>query len=796
MKLSKKIFALTLAGSLSLGAMSVYAQDKNNKLTTEGQANIIVDDEISSDTIALEISNDEEGLAISEAPVVAEIELIASDEMPGVLSGAEMQAINPEIIGGAQSSFEMELVGPDVVAIIDGISIDKSLYRAYLWSAQSAFEMQLGMPMDMMKDMDVNGDTLGNIAKENALISAAMGVVSAEKAHDYGVSLSQAKYEDIQAQASDFMAVNSDIALLHGFDEQDVIDLLIGAELANEVQLAITSEYVPSDEEILEQVEMAEPFYETVTARQILFYTIDQMGMPISEEEQAEKLLLAEYISDVLEAGGKIENFIVAFSEDPGSKYTNGEYTFSRGTMEEALELVAFGHSDGELWADPVITSYGYHVGKTMSHNPADKDLIASDYIEYAKAMHGNEAMMLLAESANIQKTNAFDEIQIITQSLEEAMIGELPQIDLDQPIESETLESELDSAVAETLGSDQNSVESETVDIDQNSVESESVNIDAIISKFNNGILAEGSSIGSKDLVLTINGVNIHESFYRAYLWSTQSDYEAQLGMGIAMIKDMEIEGQTIENMIKEDAIKSVALAIIVNNKAEEMGIKLTEEQLANIQNNADSFMMDNAEIAKLNGFEKQDVIELLIGMELLYAVQTDMLENYEPSEEDIAREVELAKPYYEQVTARHILITTTDESGEPLSDELKAEKLELANSLLDRIKAGEDIGELAAEYSEDPGSKNNKGEYTFGRGEMVSEFEAAAFDNQAGVIWAEPVETSYGYHIGQTIEHNPADVEMIKADYIEFAKANYANELIFSLILLFILKFFHYTF
>ncbi len=71
-----------------------------------------------------------------------------------------------------------------------------------------------------------------------------------------------------------------------------------------------------------------------------------------------------------------------------------------------------------------------------------------------------------------------------------------------------------------------------------------------------------------------------------------------------------------------------------------------------------------------------------------------------------------------------------------------------------------------------------------TFGRGEIVSEFEVAAFDNQDGVIWPEPVETSYGYHIGQTIEHNPADVESIKADYIEFAKANYANELIFSLI------------
>lgn len=302
--------------------------------------------------------------------------------------------------------------------------------------------------------------------------------------------------------------------------------------------------------------------------------------------------------------------------------------------------------------------------------------------------------------------------------------------------------------------------------------------------SAFNNDIIGQGVTLGENELIATINDVKINESIYRAYLWSAQSAFEMQLGMDMGMMKDMEIEGQTIGDIAKDNALKSVALAIITNNKANEMGIKLTDEQLNTIEADADAFMDINGEIAELHGFNKQDVIDLLIGAELSNEVQMAISETYMPDETEIETEIELAKPSYETVTARHILITTTDDVGAPLSEEAKAEKLELANSLLDRIKAGEDIGVLAAEYSQDPGSSNNNGEYTFGRGEMVPEFETAAFDNEDGAIWAEPVETSYGYHIGQTIAHQEADEEQIKKDYIAYAQMNFAGEEIMSFV------------
>ena len=75
----------------------------------------------------------------------------------------------------------------------------------------------------------------------------------------------------------------------------------------------------------------------------------------------------------------------------------------------------------------------------------------------------------------------------------------------------------------------------------------------------------------------------------------------------------------------------------------------------------------------------------------------------------------------------------------------------------MLKRAKAGEDFAKLAKEYSEDPGSKDKGGEYTFPRGQMVPEFEAAAFSLGTNQI-SDIVTTQFGYHIIKTYEKIPA--------------------------------------
>jgi len=117
------------------------------------------------------------------------------------------------------------------------------------------------------------------------------------------------------------------------------------------------------------------------------------------------------------------------------------------------------------------------------------------------------------------------------------------------------------------------------------------------------------------------------------------------------------------------------------------------------------------------------------------------------------------------EMVRASHILISTKDPADtnlnpmlqKDLPPEQKAAKRKQAEDLLKRARAGEDFAKLAKQYSDDPGSKDTGGEYTFPRGRMVPEFETAAFSLKTNEV-SDIVQTSYGYHIIKLSEKIPA--------------------------------------
>jgi peptidyl-prolyl cis-trans isomerase C len=127
------------------------------------------------------------------------------------------------------------------------------------------------------------------------------------------------------------------------------------------------------------------------------------------------------------------------------------------------------------------------------------------------------------------------------------------------------------------------------------------------------------------------------------------------------------------------------------------------------------------------------------------------------------------------EMVRASHILLTTRDQqTNKDLSDDQKAAKRKKAEELLKRARDGEDFAKLAKEYSDDPGSKDKGGEYQFARGQMVPEFEAAAFSLKPNAV-SDIVTTQFGYHIIKLSEKIPAKkVEMAKvaSDIKDFLK------------------------
>lgn len=102
------------------------------------------------------------------------------------------------------------------------------------------------------------------------------------------------------------------------------------------------------------------------------------------------------------------------------------------------------------------------------------------------------------------------------------------------------------------------------------------------------------------------------------------------------------------------------------------------------------------------------------------------------------------------ERIDARHILVKV-----EPGDDEkIRSEKKKSIEDLKKQLDEGADFAELASKHS-DCGSAANGGKLpAFGRGEMIPQFEEAAFTQQEGVV-GPVIETRFGYHIVKVEKH-----------------------------------------
>jgi parvulin-like peptidyl-prolyl isomerase len=134
-----------------------------------------------------------------------------------------------------------------------------------------------------------------------------------------------------------------------------------------------------------------------------------------------------------------------------------------------------------------------------------------------------------------------------------------------------------------------------------------------------------------------------------------------------------------------------------------------------------------------------------------------------------------EAINKYYEEETvgdieASHILITVNvkDDATDEEKEKAEKEALKKANEVIEKLNKGEKFEDLAKSYSEDDSNKNNGGALSkFNKGDMVKEFETAAYDLKVNEYTKEPVKTSYGYHIIlKTKEYDKDKLENVKED------------------------------
>ncbi len=109
------------------------------------------------------------------------------------------------------------------------------------------------------------------------------------------------------------------------------------------------------------------------------------------------------------------------------------------------------------------------------------------------------------------------------------------------------------------------------------------------------------------------------------------------------------------------------------------------------------------------------------------------------------------------ERVHVRHILVKIDAKA----TDEDKKRAKAKAEDILAKLKAGGDFAKLAEENSDDPGSKQRGGDLSWvSRGQTVPPFETAAFGLKKPNDLSPVVESQFGYHVIQLVEHQDAGV------------------------------------
>lgn len=158
------------------------------------------------------------------------------------------------------------------------------------------------------------------------------------------------------------------------------------------------------------------------------------------------------------------------------------------------------------------------------------------------------------------------------------------------------------------------------------------------------------------------------------------------------------------------------------------------------------------------------------------------EMSASMEVAEDDLRERYEATKSRFmapEERRAAHILIAETDQRD---ADEARA----LAQSLRDRIEAGEAFAALAEEFSDDPVSAGEGGDLGWIEpGVMDAPFEDALYALEQDTV-SEPVETDFGWHLIRVDDVRPPrgqSFEEARDEILQDMRAERADDLYIEL-------------
>lgn len=263
------------------------------------------------------------------------------------------------------------------------------------------------------------------------------------------------------------------------------------------------------------------------------------------------------------------------------------------------------------------------------------------------------------------------------------------------------------------------------------------------------------------KEEIFRIEGISCRLPEIMVYLTNSQNQYESVYG---SEIWKANVEGVTLEQNIKDTALARIAQIKTMNLLAKEHGVQLSEQEIEMVREASEAYFSSLNDTEKeLLGVTEATITELYAEYALANKVYQFIIRDINP---------EISDDEARTITVQHVLIKTyaLDGTGARIeyTENAKARAYETAKEVLELAREeGTDFEQLIARYSED-----NKGTYSFGKGDMEESFENAAFNLGTGEI-SDIVETKFGYHVIKCITtFDRAETDANKVKIVEERK------------------------
>jgi len=263
--------------------------------------------------------------------------------------------------------------------------------------------------------------------------------------------------------------------------------------------------------------------------------------------------------------------------------------------------------------------------------------------------------------------------------------------------------------------------------------------------------VQSQEAQSGSSAVVVDVDGTKL-----------TQGELDTEIKKKFAAIKDKIPAERTkqVRESMKRQVINDFIMRTLLKNEVKRLGITSSEQEVglavAQLRNSLPAGMTLE-DMMKKNRITKEEMEEeIRLGIKINKLVLSQTKGKAKPTEKEISRFYQKNKEKFkmpESVHVRHILIAKTATDNEAVKAERKAKAENLRKQLLE----GADFAELAKKYSDCPSKESGGDLGILPRGQSVKPFEDAAFSQQEKAI-GPVVETDFGYHIIQVLEHRSA--------------------------------------